>query len=85
MTTWLLQNTGWTSSIGWGTWVVVAVCILALWGLVAAIVVALTPTGTGAAHAPSTAMQILDERFARGEIDEAEYQQRTQLLEPHHR
>lgn len=37
-----------------------------------------SPTGTGPAD--SAARRILDERFARGEIDEDEYRQRRKLL-----
>jgi putative membrane protein len=37
------------------------------------------PTSANESHA-SSARQILDERFARGEIDEDEYQRRRTLL-----
>jgi putative membrane protein len=38
------------------------------------------PTSAGTEPAAPSARQILDERFARGEIDEDEYQRRRDLL-----
>lgn len=68
---------------GWG-WVFLVLLLVG----VAAVVVALVRLRTagrgeqspGAAGRPS-ARQILDERFARGEIDADEYQQRVRQLE----
>ncbi len=37
--------------------------------------------GGGASTSPKRALDILDERFARGEIDEEEYRKRRRLLE----
>lgn len=54
---------------------------------VAAIVFGLVRTGRpgaaggGTAQSASTARQILDERFARGEIDEDEYRTRRRALD----
>ena len=58
---------------------------LLVW-IAALIVRAVMSRGTGSAASPSyvgpTARQILDERFARGEIDEAEYTARHRVLGP---
>ena len=45
-------------------------------------IVAMTRAGRGPAAPPagSSARQILDERFARGEIEAAEYEERKRLL-----
>ncbi len=77
------HDTGW----GPGRWIVVGSMMLAFWGLLVFLVVyvvrtvghrdtsQITPGG-----APEQAMRILDERFARGEIDADEYNQRRELL-----
>jgi putative membrane protein len=55
---------------GWG-YALMAVSMIAFWGLVVAAVFYLVPTGQASARA--TPAQILAERFARGEITEEEY------------
>lgn len=73
--------------IGMGLW-------MAIWGLVGVLLVALmvvallrllppsAPTFRGSMpEAPHRARQLLDERYARGEIDEAEYLARRRRLE----
>jgi putative membrane protein len=69
---------------GWGTgaWLVMSLLMLIFWALVVAGVIWLV---RGARSAPpsvtdSGARQVLDERFARGEISEDEYRQRRVLL-----
>ena len=42
-----------------------------------------TPPGQHAPHAPVRAEDVLAERFARGEIDEAEYRARLDVLRGH--
>lgn len=37
--------------------------------------------GAGTARGPSSAREVLDERFARGEIDEEEYRARRRVLD----
>ncbi len=72
---------------GWGpgAWIAVAFAMVVFWGaVVTAIVFAVRgthhqPTGP-ATPTTSDAQRILDERFARGEIDADEYQQRRDLL-----
>ena len=68
---------------GWGGWLLMSFGMVAFWALVAVAVVALVrgmrdsgPRST-AGH---DARKLLDERFARGEIDEAEYKARRDLL-----
>ena len=82
---------GWYSGWGWGAWLGMSLLMLAFWGLLAVGVVALVralrrqdqprsaePMQTGDSDA--NARTILDERFARGEIDAEEYTRRRDLL-----
>ena len=72
--------------MGWGGWLAMGLFMVAFWGLVVVGIVLLvrnlghrheeTPTPPG----PPAAMRILDERFARGEIDADEYSRRRHLL-----
>jgi putative membrane protein len=74
--------------MSWGGWVAMAFAFVVFWGLVAALIVllvrsaghhhelALGPAGS------SSALHILEERFARGEVDADEYARRRQLLSP---
>jgi putative membrane protein len=73
---------------GWGMWVFMAVVMVLFWLAIAAVVVVFVrhsqsghiappqPTGSN----PGQAMQVLDERFARGDIDADEYTRRRDLL-----
>lgn len=83
---------GWYSGWGWGGWLVMSLTMLVFWGLLAFGVVALVrtlrrddrdrPAATAALPEPRRpdAQEILDERFARGEIDADEYQRRRGML-----
>jgi putative membrane protein len=68
---------------GWGGWILMTVAMVAFWALVVFAVVAIfrdaqrTNTSTPEHRDPA---QILDERFARGEIDEDEYHARSSVL-----
>lgn len=67
---------------GWG-FVLMALNMILFWGLIITGVVALIRyLGRGGQGRPGAAgpERILAERFARGEIDEQEYQQRLQVL-----
>lgn len=85
---------GWYADAGWGTWLGMAVMMAVVWGaVIAAIVVVFRPPerrDRDAAHSGRQPDQILAERYARGEIDEAEYRLRTDVLHgaterrPHH-
>ena len=76
---------GWyDGGAGWGGWVLMTLTMLVFWTLVVVGGVALyrslrqddrrSPTDGGSAE------RLLDERFARGEIDAEEYRQRRDLL-----
>lgn len=67
---------------GWGGWLVMTLAMLAFWALVvAAIVVLFRGATSGRQSAPRQEPQdILDQRFARGEIDEDEYHARSAAL-----
>jgi len=74
------------NGMGWGGWVMMTISVVAFWALVAAVVVALVRSGRGesARHErPKDALELLDERFARGEIDETDYNRRRELLTNH--
>jgi putative membrane protein len=72
--------------MGWGGWLATGLVLLVFWGLVIAGIVLLVRS-VGHRHeaphepaGPTAALRILDERFARGEIDADEYNRRRQLL-----
>ena len=68
---------------GWGagSWLVMGFMMLLFWTFVVGGIVWIVRGTRRATLPPSgTARQILDERFARGEIDEDEYRQRRSLL-----
>ncbi len=74
---------------GWGTgqWVAMSLMMVLFWGLIIFAVVALVRSTRSEGHSLSSpplahdARRILDERFARGEIDAEEYVQRRDLLD----
>lgn len=71
---------GW--SMGFGGWVF----MILFWGLVILGIVAIVKWLTGSSRAtgtppPKSARQILDERYARGEIDREEFEQKKRDLE----
>lgn len=76
-------NNGVGFGMGWGMWLVMLLGTIGFWLLVAYIVRLVVH---GPPHKPDgpvdepTAMQILDRRLARGEIDADEYQQAKRLL-----
>lgn len=72
---------------GWGHMVFGSIFMVLFWGgLVVVIVLAVRwlgggpAGGTGAPPAGSTPLDILQERFARGEIDAEEYEERKRVL-----
>ena len=74
---------GWYhDGMGWGGWIVMTVAMVAFWALVVFAVLALFRTQRSGGSIPDRrdSMQILDERFARGEIDEDEYHARSSVL-----
>jgi putative membrane protein len=75
---------GWHGGWGSGGWVAMSVMMLLFWGLIIVGVIAATRSWRPGPHdghgGQSTAMRLLDERFARGEIDEEDYRKRRDLL-----
>ena len=78
---WYHDGAGW----GWGGWILMSLMMVAFWALVILAVVAIfrgTSRDAGrtdrATHRDP--MEILDERFARGEIDADEYRARQEVL-----
>jgi putative membrane protein len=69
---------------GWAGWVVMTLMMLAFWGLLVLGGIVLYRSlnrDERRADAPGAdAEQLLDERFARGEIDAEDYRQRRELL-----
>ena len=68
-----------------GWWIVMAAGMVLFWGLVIAGIVwivksGLGDRGPGRGHGSTSAMEILDRRFAEGAIDADEYRERRQAL-----
>ena len=79
----------WSNGMGWTGWLVMGVTALAFWGLVVVAVVALFrgtrgETASGRRGEDHDARQILDQRFARGEINAEEYRARQDVLRAAH-
>jgi putative membrane protein len=78
----------WQGSWGWGNWLAMILMMVAFWGLIGAVLVEVFRAlggrgGAGTSSADDSdehAIRILDERFARGEMDADEYTQRHELL-----
>ncbi|MGW5193387.1 SHOCT domain-containing protein [Kribbella sp. NPDC004138] len=74
------------NGMGWGGWIFMTITVVAFWALVIAAVVAVVRSVRGDAtrvERPKDALELLDERFARGEIDESDYHHRRELLTDH--
>ena len=79
----------WNDGMGWTGWLVMALTAMAFWALVVVAVVALfrdnrTDSRQAQAGPDDDARRILDQRFARGEIDANEYQARQVMLRSAH-
>ncbi|KGN37481.1 SHOCT domain-containing protein [Knoellia subterranea] len=78
----------WNDGMGWTGWLVMALTAVAFWALVILAVVALfrdgRPESRQAQAGSDEAWRILDQRFARGEIDANEYQARQVMLRSPH-
>lgn len=77
---------GWyNGGMGWGGWILMSLMMLAFWALVVFGVVAIF-RGLSKSNGPvertpgRDPLEILGERFARGEMDAEEYQARAQVL-----
>ena len=77
-----MRNYG-DGGIGWGGWIIMVAMMVVFWGAIAWVVVTLIRQSDSRSQSGPTGAeprQILDERFARGEIDEAEYRERLNVL-----
>ena len=77
----------WNNDVGWGGWIVLTLIMVAFWSLVIFGVVAIFRGDRDTQPAnprprEHNPLQILDERFARGEIDVDEYHARQRVLRP---
>ena len=70
----------WDNDYGWGAWLAMSAGMVAFWALVAVAVVAVVRSTRDDRPSGDEANRLLDERFARGDIDEQEYQARRDLL-----
>ena len=74
---------------GWGGWVVMTLVMLGFWALVVFAVVAIFRGAAGPAVRTGAGrrdpLEILQDRFARGEIDAEEYEARPQVLRANER
>lgn len=81
----MMWNDGWNNGMGWGGWIVMTLIMVTFWSLLVFGVVAIfrgdrdTRSATKQPQGRDS-MQILDERFARGEIDVDEYHARQGVL-----
>jgi putative membrane protein len=69
----MMSGWGWTIGIG-SMMVMILLVVLVLW-------LTRQPPGPGSGDDEEKALRILDQRFARGEIDEHEYARRREVLE----
>ena len=67
---------GWS----WGWMFIGMVMMIGFWALVAWVIVTVVRRPDADRPSSRDAQQILDERFARGELDAEEYRQRTDAL-----
>jgi putative membrane protein len=78
----------WGNEWGWGHMIFGSLTMVLVWGAIILVIVLLVRwlgAGWGGQHMPSpppskTALDILKERFARGEIDKDEFEERKRLL-----
>ena len=77
----------WSSNdMGWGGWIMMTAGMLMILALVVVAIIALLPAGrenrslVRGGPGQNDPLQVLDERFARGEIDLEDYQARRALL-----
>ena len=72
----------WYPDMDLGGWMVMMTAMALMWGLlIAAVVVLVRTPPTDARRERRDPVQLLDERFARGEIDESEYRARRRALD----
>jgi putative membrane protein len=79
----------WNNGMGWGGWLLMTLTTVGFWALVvfgiAALFRGIRDSGTPTSRRPEQeAQHILDERFARGEINAEEYRARQNVLHSAH-
>lgn len=78
----------WGHGWSWAGWLVMCMVMLVFWaGLIAAVVAGVRYLGTAnQPPAPGTRRpeDVLDDRYAAGEIDDDEYRRRRSILREHH-
>lgn len=80
----------WGNGMGWGGWLLMSLTTVGFWAVVVFGIVALFRGGTRDSGTPANRrpeqdpQHILDERFARGEIDAEEYRARRDVLHSAH-
>lgn len=69
---------------GYGWWILMTIMMVVFWGglIWFAVMLLRRPPHTSQNVTRKTALEILDKRLARGEIELDEYRQRRQVLEP---
>ena len=80
----MMWNNGWNNGMGWGGWIMMTLVMVAFWSIVVLGVVAMfrgtRDAGPVTRNSGRGPMEILDERFARGEIEAYEYHARQDVL-----
>ncbi len=80
---------GWGHMMGWGGTMFGGIGMLLFWGVIIVLLVLFARCFTGGSrtqslsrlpHSGSTALDILQERYAKGEISKEEYEQRKRTL-----
>lgn len=74
---------GYPGGLGWVGWLLMTVSMVAFWGLVVLAVLAVvrgTRPGDATRRTEPDPQAVLDQRFARGEIDAEEYRARSDVL-----
>ncbi len=81
------ERPGWHYDWGWGHMLFGSLMMVLFWGGIILVIVLLvrwigsgSAGGAGAPSAGKTPLDILRERFARGEIDKEEFEERKKLL-----
>ncbi len=72
---------GWGNGMGWGGWLAMSLMMVVFWGLIIALVVWAVRQFRPTPEHRSSALSVLEERFARGEIDREEFDQRRAVLQ----
>ena len=69
----------WMWHSGWG-WFWMSITMIVFWALVAWVIVTLVRQGDRGGRGTTDAQGLLEERFARGDIDDDEYRRRRDLI-----